>query len=177
MEKLQFNEENFNILLERMNYLREEVKKYKYDFLTGLKMRKDFDIKMNYLYESFEFESKPFIFIMIDADGLHNVNRTIGYEAGDDLLLSIVKQLNDIFGKYNNSQIFRISGDEFAVLFSTKCQKTEIDEKLKQLKNCTYSMLVVDGDVCYPSPSSVFKEADLQLTKNKSIKKKDSNRI
>jgi len=171
MKKLQFNEENFNMLLERMKYLREEVIKYKYDFLTGLKQRKDFDVKLNDFYESFEFESKSFIFIMLEADGLHNVNRNIGYEAGDDLLVSIAKQIEEIFDECINSHIFRISGDEFAVLLSTKYSKTEIIEKLKDLENCTYSILNIDGSVCFPSPSSIFKEADIQLTKNKSSNK------
>jgi len=171
MKKLQFNEENFNMLLDRMKYLREEVIKYKYDFLTGLKQRKDFDAKLNDFYESFEFESKGFIFIMIDVDGLHNINRNIGYEAGDELLISVSKQIKEIFDECLDSHIFRISGDEFAVLLTTKESETKIIEKLKKLENCTYSILNIDGSVCFPSPASIFKEADIQLTKNKSSNK------
>lgn len=171
---LEFNQENFEMLLERLNFLRKEVKRYKYDHLTGLKMRKDFDVKMVQMYDGYEFEDKPFVFIMLDADGLHNMNRTSGYEAGDELLVSITDSLVGAFSECRQADIFRISGDEFAVLLELDgmCVDT-IDELMKDIPHCTWAYTIVDRDNCFPSPSSVFKETDKNLTKNKAQKKSE----
>ena len=173
MNKLEFNEENFDMLVERMHFLREEVKKYKYDHLTGLKLRKDFDEKLDRMYEAYEFEDQPFVFIMADADGLHNTNRTEGYDAGDELLIMISSELRMEFRDCKNVDIFRISGDEFAVLMSGDICGDLIEEKMKNVPSCSYASVFVCENACYPTPSSVFKCVDKKLTEVKKLKKSE----
>jgi len=173
MKKLEFNEENFDMLVERMHFLREEVKKYKYDHLTGLKLRKDFDEKLDRMYEAYEFEDQPFVFIMADADGLHNTNRTLGYDAGDELLITISSELRAEFGDCKNVDIFRISGDEFAVLMTGELCDDAINEKMKNVTSCSYASVFMDTTECHPSPSSVFKCADKKLTEVKMKNKQE----
>ena len=170
---LQFDKDNFNLVVERMQFLREEVKKYKYDFLTGLKQRKDFDDKLQLMFEGFEFEEKQFAFIMLDVDGLHNVNRLQGYDSGDNLLKTVSHEVSNLFEECDQADVFRISGDEFAVLLGTRLCADRIEDMIKTVNDITFSITIVDGTKCFPSPSSVFKFTDQNLTINKSKKKSE----
>ena len=168
---LEFNRENFEMLFERMQFLREEVKRYKYDFLTGLKMRKDFDDKLDRMFEAYEFEDKPFVFIMVDVDGLHNVNRLQGYAAGDSLIVGVAEKLKSIFSDQKNADVFRISGDEFGVLLEYD-ESYDFQIDLEGLENATWNCTIMgNGSTCLPSPSAVFKHTDKGLSLKKKSKK------
>jgi len=93
---------------QEIEQLREMVRMYKYDHLTGLKMRIDFEYEIRH-----KFNTQPFWFTMIDANGLHGVNRRDGYAAGDALIRRIaecVKRDKSLWEAY------RIGGDEFILI-------------------------------------------------------------
>ena len=51
--------------------------------------------------------------IVLDVRGLKQVNDRCGHQAGDELLVSVARRFEDVGGK-----LYRIGGDEFAVLVS-----------------------------------------------------------
>ena len=109
-------------VLEKVNSeLINEVKKYKYDALTGFKLRIDFNDRMKDLFFSFnnrytQMHNKELTtkrLIVVDINRLHYINNKYDYVAGDKYLTSISKL---IVRKYPDGEFFRIGGDEFAVL-------------------------------------------------------------
>jgi len=173
--KMEYNEENFKELFERLSYLREEVKKYKYDSLTGLRQRRDFDDTLNRRFEACEFEEIPFAFIFADAIGLHNLNRSPdgGYEAGNQLLISIGKRLKERFEPLGKADVFRISGDEFGVML-TGCDENNLKDMDLDCDMMSIVYVTVKPGSCFPTPSSVFKAADkLMIAAKNSLPKED----
>ncbi len=85
------------------------------DPLTKLKNRGHF-------YEMYRrFRGEKVGLILLDLDCLKRVNKQYGYLAGDVLLLDIAKILTA--NKMNNTNLFRIGDDEFAILMpTTDCQ-------------------------------------------------------
>jgi diguanylate cyclase (GGDEF)-like protein len=160
------SQENWEIMIERIQYLRNEVKKYKYDFLTGLKLRKDFDEYLRTLYEMYEFENREFTIVLIDINGLHTLNRTVGYTAGDDLIKGVSAVLVDTFKECNGSEVFRIGGDEFAILIKS-FNKDRLESFLESIEHVTYAYTHVETTKDYGSPANVFKMTDNQIISKK----------
>lgn len=168
--------EKIESLNDKIQYLITEVKKYKYDFLTGLKMRLDFDKYLKYLFESFEFEHKEFTFVLIDIIGLHEINRELGYQQGDELIKNTSEKLKNAFLSCKNSdcsggEIFRIGGDEFAILVSGH-DKERLELLLNSLEDVTTSYVVVNSENQFPSPSDLFKYIDKDII-SKKLKKRE----
>ena len=91
----------------------ESMRHYKYDELTGLKMRHDFNREFKDMFDS----GKPFHFIFADVNGLKRVNTDGGHEAGDNLIKECVAQLIECNPTGNSDLIYRYSGDEFCIIF------------------------------------------------------------
>jgi len=58
-------------------------------------------------------------FLMIDADNFKKYNDTYGHQSGDEVLKTIVSTAQSIF-KRAGDYVFRLGGEEFAVLFRTE---------------------------------------------------------
>ena len=91
------------------------------DSLTGLKN-----------LTAYEEESEQFdisgTFIFVDINCLKITNDTYGHEAGDILITSVAKVLEKAFP----SRVYRIGGDEFAILTTDK--KDIIDKKITSIR-------------------------------------------
>lgn len=162
--------ETINTLSERIQYLRTEVRKYKYDFLTGLKTRMDFDGYLKTLFEMYEFEDREFTLVLIDVDGLHFVNRTEGYGAGDKLINEIAQILILAFAECNGSEVFRIGGDESAILIKG-FREENLQSLINSISNATCSYSVVNKDNHFASPADVFRKTDKELINKKNLNK------
>jgi diguanylate cyclase (GGDEF)-like protein/PAS domain S-box-containing protein len=88
-----------------------------HDALTGLFNRAYFETELDRLMRSRFF---PVSIIMIDVDGLKQVNDTRGHAAGDELLLHVAEVLRAAFRA--EDIIARIGGDEFCILLPTADQ-------------------------------------------------------
>lgn len=157
--------------VERIAYLENLVKKYKFDHLTGLMMKADFEDKFNRVFEEYQFADLEFNFAIVDIDGLHNVNRIQGYYVGDRFIKDVADQLRQNF-EFN--QIYRISGDEFVVL--ARCTAMDFKTfktKLDTVENVTY---VATSSTGYTNPKHMFKSIDTKLTHKKS-KQKTKSRV
>ena len=82
-----------------------------HDGLTDLYNRTFFEVEMARLERGRVF---PISIVMVDVDGLKEVNDTRGHRAGDDLLKRTAQVLCEAFRK--EDIVARIGGDEFAVI-------------------------------------------------------------
>lgn len=149
---------------ERIEYLEKLVKKYKFDYLTGLMGKLDFNEKFYRLFEECMFSNINFTLVICDIDGLHNVNRTKGYAEGDVLIKKVADDLKE---KFQFHQIYRISGDEFCVIVRESSESyDEVVNKISTIEDITFFAEKSKG---FKNPIKMFKETDKKL----SIKKKE----
>lgn len=92
------------------------------DVLTGLKNRNSYT---KYI-ESLECGEGLAVIIM-DVNGLKTVNDNYGHQEGDRMLIDIADKIMEVFTE--GYEVFRIGGDEFAVLSIDKTQQ-EIEEDM-----------------------------------------------
>jgi GGDEF domain-containing protein len=143
--------------------IEELLMKYKYDYLTGFLMRRDFQERIEELWNEKTSYYNEFYLVLIDLDNLHDINRTQGYDAGDEAIIKIAKKLRK---EFSQNVIFRVGGDEFVILIRDG-DKPSIKEKLKKINNCTYAY-VMSSD--YSSTKEMFKDADEKLIRKKDKK-------
>ncbi len=95
-----------------------------HDSLTGLLNYRAFDTEIKKLMME---ENLPLTLMMGDVNGLKLINDSFGHASGDQLLISIARQLEAICPK--DTVIFRYGGDEFVMAFP----KMSHEEGLKMI--------------------------------------------
>ncbi|MCF7925418.1 MAG: diguanylate cyclase [Candidatus Izimaplasma sp.] len=78
-----------------------------------------------------EFENDNMHLILIDINGLKLVNDAFGHINGDKVIIQTSEVIKDVF---KNSFVFRIGGDEFAVI-DHKLGISDLDEGIQKLRN------------------------------------------
>lgn len=149
-----------------------------HDALSGLLNKGSFD-KILSLYEK---EISSYALILVDIDNFKNFNDTFGHTTGDAVIRKTATKLNATFR--SSDYIFRIGGDEFAVIMTDVSQKHRItvEKKLNGLKKnlqdtgdglpaVTMSIGVAFSDRKKPG-DSIFNDADLAMY---SVKKNGRN--
>ena len=137
--------ENMELRLQ-LERAEELVSLYRHDPLTGLQMRRDFDVKFSEFFES----KIPFYLTLFDVNGLHNMNREKSYDAGDRLIKYVASKIL----KASKGFVFRIGGDEFASLSFDPIRFYENDD------NFVYASLCSDG---YLDEKDFFDSVDIKL--------------
>ena len=142
------------------------------DSLTGVRNRTAYDADVKELKERLNSgEQKEAGIVLVDVNWLKETNDKMGHTAGDDLLRSVN---NVICSIYKHSPVYRIGGDEFAVLMSS--YDLLIREKLLGLaRNATaktkYGVSFASGMAVFEAPDVTFddtiKRADNEMYKNK----------
>jgi len=89
-----------------------KVEYYRRDALTNFLLRKDFN---NNISDMLDNRSDNYI-MFLDINRLHYVNDTYGYEAGDKYIKSIYKAIIRKIKNNNIIELYRIGGDEFAII-------------------------------------------------------------
>lgn len=84
-----------------------------YDNATGTLNRDGFIDAMMPAIEKSSYDNEPFSMLIIDIDGLNEINEIYGYSAGDGVIADVVDKLSSVSG--DKSFIGRLSGDEFMV--------------------------------------------------------------
>ena len=158
-----------NILKRKIKYLEQEVNTYKYDYLTGLLTRIDFEKKFKEYVEDHNRFNKPFTLSIVDVNDLHNININSGYDIGDKRIVEVSLFLQETFV---HSDIYRIGGDEFAIL----CRSTSADKTLENISSANLYKHISIGsvrtkDLEIVDISNMFKECDDSLLKDKKMKK------
>ena len=134
------------------------------DTLTNLNNRRAYVERVDNLPNG-----KTLNLIFSDLNGLKNVNDSKGHSAGDELL----KDFADILLKYfPKEDIFRISGDEFAIIstdMSTEDFSLKANELLKKIEtddDCIASIGIACGDTS--DVRAIVRAAEEQMYKRKS---------
>lgn len=87
------------------------------DELTGAFNRRHFNQQFENAFASHLRHCTPFAFCMIDIDHFKVYNDTYGHQAGDDVLRQVSQCLRARLRRSNDS-LFRLGGEEFALLLS-----------------------------------------------------------
>jgi diguanylate cyclase (GGDEF)-like protein len=85
-----------------------------YDTLTKLPNRFLFDVKLDEAISKATRNDTKFILFFIDLDNFKGINDTYGHAAGDKVLESVAKNIQDIIRLEDT--FARISGDEFSLI-------------------------------------------------------------
>ncbi len=73
----------------------------------------------------------PTALVVIDLDLFREVNETLGYVAGDRLLVEVARRLSRVAGP--NDLVARLDGDEFAVVFGGMSSAAEAEQRVHAL--------------------------------------------
>ncbi|WP_028243352.1 EAL domain-containing protein [Pseudobutyrivibrio ruminis] len=143
------------------------------DSLTGVKNKHayiDAEAKLNRLIE--EKEDLEFATIVFDINGLKEINDSLGHQAGDEFIKSGCSIICNLF---KHSPIYRIGGDEFAVI-AQGMDYQNIDlimaelEKINLENQKTDNVVIACGAARYNGErnvAGVFDKADKRMYENK----------
>lgn len=99
-----------SIAIEREHRVQERQRLTYVDALTGLHNRASFN---RALAERVSDDHEPWAILLADVDNLKVVNDTFGHAAGDDLIRTVGHRIASVMAP---DKVFRIGGDEFAIL-------------------------------------------------------------
>jgi diguanylate cyclase (GGDEF)-like protein len=122
----------------------------------------------------------PFAVVILDVNDLKKINDTSGHQAGDRYLRDACEVICDIFKR---SPVYRIGGDEFAVISQGK-DYAHIEELIGEVRNhneeasrndgiiIAFGMSRFEDDECV---AAVFERADRNMYEIKKALKSSSN--
>ncbi len=117
---------------ERREMLAEAHHHARHDDLTGLVNRREFERRLNELFDSAKTRNTQHALLYLDLDQFKVVNDTCGHLAGDELLRQLAARAREQIRKHDT--FARLGGDEFGVLIEN-CrmdQALDIAEKLRK---------------------------------------------
>lgn len=85
------------------------------DKLTGVKNSTAYLQEVAFLKNDVLQKKADFAIFIIDANGLKYINDNYGHEIGNELIIKVTQMIAAVFGEEN---LYRIGGDEFAVILS-----------------------------------------------------------
>ena len=119
-----------------------------------------------------------FAVFVIDVNGLKQVNDTLGHASGNELIIKTAEAAVAVFGK---DCVFRIGGDEFAVICpdtdAAACAalKPAFEETLERMGKSIQLSAAIGSAVCDPkkdiSYDTVFERADAEMYQRKQEQK------
>ncbi|WP_075618611.1 EAL domain-containing protein [Paenisporosarcina indica] len=146
-----------------------------YDQLTELPNRKSFEETMKKELVIAKTLNQKLAIMYLDLDRFKYTNDTLGHHVGDELLIAISKRLQIVLG--DEHQLFRISGDEYAII-SPNCKTINMiidiaNQIISSMENQfiidTYSLFMTTsiGISLFPTDGedtiSLMKNADAAL--------------
>lgn len=101
-----------------------------YDSLTGVHNRRYFDESYEYIYNQAVKDKKSIAVFMMDIDFFKFYNDNYGHGLGDDVIIKVAKELDEIFSDY--TKVFaRYGGEEFVAIVENLSL-----EELQDLAKC-----------------------------------------
>ncbi len=141
------------------------IKRQFEDALTGLQNR------ASLLYQLSLKPSESASLILINIDRFSDINDYFGYETGDMVLREFGARLRE-----NHTKVYRISGDEFAILCEHELDdnaRTQITKMVVELENRDYKLyedvisIFLSCGVSYGKKSEIYKFSHMALKENK----------
>lgn len=149
------------------------------DGLTKLYNRNFFMERLDRFEEK---EIENFSLLLIDIDGLKQINDTLGHLSGDSIIIETAGILEDVFG--GTGFVSRVGGDEFGIVL-VGCTQNEVEQLLEKMKdkilehNKKSDQLKISVSSGYShlkkgiiQSNSMFQEADRNMYQNKPQKEK-----
>ncbi|MEG0068695.1 diguanylate cyclase [Cetobacterium sp.] len=102
---------------------KNEMKKAYVDKLTGVGNRYGYDEEIRKLFQK---KDKDYDLALLDLDYLRDLNNNYGHSLGDKVLRYVAKTIK----KEGISKVYRIGGDEFAILIEDDKDSLEICKKI-----------------------------------------------
>jgi diguanylate cyclase (GGDEF)-like protein len=99
--------------LSHANLYEAETRHSRRDALTGLPNRRAFEERLPIELARAARSGHPLALVLLDLDGFKGVNDRLGHPAGDEVLRSVARILDESRAA---DDCFRIGGDEFAIL-------------------------------------------------------------
>ena len=166
---------------EEIRVLNEANEKARKDSLTGVRNKYAYFEEENLLQRKIDIgEVKEFAIAVCDLNDLKITNDTLGHSTGDELIISACRLICETF---KHSPVFRIGGDEFAIIMSGQdyenretLMRTIRDTSVAHKREKT-GVIVASGIALYHpqedhSVADVFKKADQDMYENKKELKK-----
>jgi|GEM_PF-399895 len=152
------------------------------DALTGIKNKHAY-LEMEALLDRqiTDHQQTPFAIVILDVNNLKKINDSFGHQAGDRCIRDASKIICDIFKR---SPVFRVGGDEFAVIAQGQDYE-QIDERIEAMRRYNEEAARANGigiacgmsryenDKCV---AAVFERADQRMYENKHLLKSDNDR-
>jgi diguanylate cyclase (GGDEF)-like protein len=123
-----------------------------------------------------EHRQPPFAVVMLDVNDLKKINDTAGHQAGDRYLRDACKVICEIF---KHSPVFRIGGDEFAVI-AQGSDFVCIEDRMEKVRAHNAGalqgggILIACGMACFEDDArvaDVLERADQNMYENKNALK------
>lgn len=96
------------------------------DKLTGVKNNTAYLQEVAFIKNDILQKKADFSVFVIDVNGLKYINDNFGHEVGNELIIKVTQMIAEVFGEEN---IYRIGGDEFAVILcdfpEKECERYE----------------------------------------------------
>ncbi|MEC4726460.1 GGDEF domain-containing protein [Shewanella sp. D64] len=168
---------------ERQNYIETldlAWEKARQDQLTQLPNRHAFDEYIqseNFFVDNAE---KNLVLILLDLDGLKQVNHTLGHHEGDSLLVHAGKELKVSCDLLEKAKVFRIGGDNFVILISEK-QLPDILKAIEELSNSITNQIYKNTGISFgyalntkvKDAGEWLRAADRDMYKRKTAKRRE----
>ena len=111
------------------------------DALTGLGNRYKFNKTIN---EMVKHEDKKFALCFLDLDDFKHINDNMGHDAGDELLIELGRRLVD--GVADHGQVFRLGGDEYALIIHDAETKADVEAIVKRVQKNVVKPVDIRGN-------------------------------
>ena len=98
------------------------------DALTGVMNKRSYFEEEERLNNEIKNGKTQFSICMIDLNDLKVTNDTLGHEKGDELIIAVSSAIKNVF---KSSKIYRIGGDEFAIISENEDYQNIDDLRLK----------------------------------------------
>lgn len=159
-------------LIDVAQTLRREQRAAVTDSLTGLLNRRGFEQRFREEIERAERAQRELAVIIVDCDGLKEINDRGGHELGDSVLLLVARCIKT--HKRSGDVAARLGGDEFALLLpeidaehavaaAERLRRSLVDQVLEdgQLVTATFGIAAYPADGA--TPSDLMRAADQAL--------------
>ncbi len=146
-------------LLEHLSEANRRLEKLAYlDPLTGLANRRWFEVQMEAALARAHRHRSKFALMLIDLDNFKQVNDSLGHDAGDLFLVSIVERLKHSLRSTDSvvqtvGEIARFGGDEFTVLLEEIDGELGVNAVCGRILSSLSQPLEIEGIALQPSAS------------------------
>ena len=131
------------------------------DLLTGLANRVMLIVRLQQAVMAAETQNCKGALLLIDLDQFKNVNDSLGYDQGDEVLKCIAKRLIAAV-QLEGDTVARLGGDEFAVILDRLSPDPQ--EALRQAEMVTRKILEVIQQPCQLAKSTVLCTTSIGIT-------------